>query len=141
MRRLQFGCRDRGSARPPSVAQSLLQSSVQTYSQGRILWCQGGEESRLDGDIKMRRISLNTIQTENEKPRESEYLDFYLSRLVVQWRERLGGRAVLTLKAGETFLGVVDNDRGSYLFIGQEVLERFHAAKIQMPDNPLEGFY
>jgi hypothetical protein len=61
----------------------------------------------------MRRIALN------EKPCKSEYLDFYLSRLVVQWRERLRGRAVLTLKAGETFLGVVDNDRGSYLFIGQ----------------------
>lgn len=114
---------------------------MQTYSQGCILWYQGGEESRLDGGIKMRRISLNTIQTENKKLRESEHLDFYLSRLVVQWRERLGGRAVLTLKAGETFLGVVDNDRGSYLFIGQEVLERFHAAKIQVPDNPLEGFF
>jgi hypothetical protein len=89
----------------------------------------------------MRRIFLNSIQTENKKLRESEYLDFYLSRLVVQWRERLGGRAVVTLKAGETFLGVVDNNRGSYLFIGQEVLERFHAPKIQMPGNPLEGFY
>ena len=63
----------------------------------------------------MRRIALD------EKPCKSEYLDFYLSRLVVQWRERVRGRAVLTLKAGETFLGVVDNDRGSYLFIGQHV--------------------
>ncbi len=63
----------------------------------------------------MRRIALD------EKPCKSEYLDFSLSRLVVQWRERVRGRAVLTLKAGETFLGVVDNDRGSYLFIGQHV--------------------
>jgi len=61
----------------------------------------------------MRRIVLT------EKPCKSAYLGFYLARLVVQWRERLRGRAVLTLKAGETFLGVVDNDRGSHLFIGQ----------------------
>ena len=69
----------------------------------------------------MRRISLNKLQTANAKPRASEYLDVYLSRLVARWRETLEGRAVLTLKAGETFLGVVDNDRGSYLFIGQDV--------------------
>jgi len=69
----------------------------------------------------MRRISLKTLQTAHATPRASAYRDVYLSRLVARWRETVEGRAVLTLKAGETLLGVVENKRGSSLLIGHDV--------------------
>ena len=68
----------------------------------------------------MRRISLKTLQTAHATPRASAYRDVYLSRLVARWRATVEGRAVLTLKAGETLLGVVDNKRGSSLLIGHD---------------------